>query len=199
MLASPVLLRLAAEATGQAPDDGGEEAGAAEAAAEAEAAEGHEEDRDRRDAGEGVHADVAVQLVGLLHLLLVDDDDGGDGEEVDAHEDEPDELEGVEEAGEAEDAAVLGVRQREHAQAVHDHRRAVHCDQHGYLRLDGAVVPVEGADDGRGDEVGEDDQVAPFQSLVAPLYGLLVLVNGRIPHGGSCPDGRMLAFPEIVC
>ena len=40
------------------------------AAAEAEAAEGHEEDRDRRDAGEGVHADVAVQLVGLLHLLL---------------------------------------------------------------------------------------------------------------------------------
>ena len=43
------------------------------------------------------------------------------------------------------------------------------CDQHGYLRLDGAVVPVEGADDGRGDEVGEDDQVAPFQSLVTPL------------------------------
>ena len=28
---------------------------------------------------------------------------------------------------------------------------------------------MEGADDGRGDEVGEDDQVAPFQSLVAPL------------------------------
>ena len=43
------------------------------------------------------------------------------------------------------------------------------CDKHRNLRLDGAVVPVQGADDGRGDEVGEDDQVAPFQSLVTPL------------------------------
>ena len=56
-----------------APDNGGEEAGAAEAGAEAEAAEGHEEDRHGRDAGEGVHADVAVELVGLLHLLLIVD------------------------------------------------------------------------------------------------------------------------------
>ena len=60
-------------------------------------------------------------------MYLVDDDEGGDGEEVDAHEDEPDELECIEEAGEAEDAAVLGVGEGEHAQAVHDHGRAVHC------------------------------------------------------------------------
>ena len=43
------------------------------------------------------------------------------------------------------------------------------CDKHRDLRLDGTVVPVQGADDGRGDEIGEDDQVAPFQPLIASL------------------------------
>ena len=43
------------------------------------------------------------------------------------------------------------------------------CDKHRELWLDGTVVPVQGADDGRGDEVRQDDQVAPFQPLVAFL------------------------------